>query len=536
MKIRHRLLAMGGISILLCALLSVSSFWALDRMETAVLSGRASAEVLRNQMEADMMHDAVRSDVLSAQLAMLRQDESGLAQARKGLDEHAARMRDVMSMNDRLIKDATLKKDVAEAMADIDVYLGKAATLMSATSLDPAQQQLMLAAFDEVFSRLEKSMSRLSDGIQSMNQAEEATAGAAYSGSIVAQLLLMGGVLVCMVLGIWWVMRSIAGPMQQAVAVANEIANGNLTARIEVKGEDECSELMCALGKMQKGLVGMIAEIRDNAHQVTSAAIQLSGAAHSVADSSRQQNDSAGDMASTIEEMSASISRVADHAKEASNISGETVSLSMQGNEVIGRVVSSMKEIVSTVSGSSEVIQGLSKQSDQINAIVKVIKEIADQTNLLALNAAIEAARAGEQGRGFAVVADEVRSLAARTAQSTDEIGGVVQGILDSTRLAMNSMDKGVGVVAEGERLAGEAGGAIFSIRHNADTAINAVGQIAHAMQEQQIASSAIAHRVHEIVAMSEQNDRAVQEAAETAAHLNELAVRMQVAVSRFRI
>jgi methyl-accepting chemotaxis protein len=241
-------------------------------------------------------------------------------------------------------------------------------------------------------------------------------------------------------------------------------------------------------------------------------------------------------MASTVEEMTVSIDQIAEHAREAQNISQSSSELSTQGSDVILKVVGDMRGIAETVHESSAIIEGLGRQSDEIYSIIQAIKEIADQTNLLALNAAIEAARAGEQGRGFAVVADEVRKLAERTTGSTEKIAAMIQKIQVGTKQAVASMEVGVERVNQGVSLAGQAGEAIRQIQAGAQRVGVAVTDISSALREQSIASSEIARHVEQVAQMSDENHAAIQHNAESALRLEELAMSLEGAVEKFKV
>ncbi|MGP0208772.1 methyl-accepting chemotaxis protein [Pseudomonas sp. NCHU5232] len=240
-------------------------------------------------------------------------------------------------------------------------------------------------------------------------------------------------------------------------------------------------------------------------------------------------------MAATVEELTVSINHVADNANEAHSLSSESGHQSAEGGAVIQETLGSMQRIADTVQGAAAQIAELGQHSDQISSIVNVIKDIADQTNLLALNAAIEAARAGEQGRGFAVVADEVRLLAQRTANSTQEITEMIKKIQSGTRNAVSNMEVGVEQVNGGLVQAGQAGDAIVSIRTASERVVGVVDQISLALREQTVASQDVARNVERIAQMSVENSEAVSDTSRTAHELQQLAVSLEKTVALFR-
>jgi methyl-accepting chemotaxis protein len=231
-----------------------------------------------------------------------------------------------------------------------------------------------------------------------------------------------------------------------------------------------------------------------------------------------------------------SIDQVEEHAREARAVTQDSSVQSSEGGRIIHEAASEMKRIAEAVNGTAGTIKDLEGYSDQISSIVQVIKDIADQTNLLALNAAIEAARAGEQGRGFAVVADEVRKLAERTGNSTQEIGAMIDKIQQGTQRAVQEMEAGVKRVGEGVSLAHQAGDSVTGIRDSAQRVTHAVDDISLALKEQTVAARDIAQKVEHIAQGSEENSAAVAQTAASAHRLEQLASELNELASRFRI
>ncbi|HUX62320.1 methyl-accepting chemotaxis protein [Sulfuricella sp.] len=329
--------------------------------------------------------------------------------------------------------------------------------------------------------------------------------------------------------------RDLGGEPAYAAEIARSIAAGNLAMTVVTKPNDSGS-MLAAMKQMQTRLKEMVAGILADADQVSSTATELAAASSQVAESSRQQSEAASSMAAAVEEMTVSIDQVSENADEARTLSKRSGELSEQGAGVIQNAATEMSQISDSVKESSQIIAALEQQSGEISSIVNVIKEIADQTNLLALNAAIEAARAGEQGRGFAVVADEVRKLAERTSKSTQEIAVMIEKIQGGTHSAFASMESGVARVSNGVTLANEAAGSITQIKTEAARVVQVVGDISNSLKEQSVASNDIAKNVEKIAQMSEENSAAVQETAKAAQHLEHLATSMQNTIGRFKV
>ncbi|MBL8415225.1 MAG: methyl-accepting chemotaxis protein [Propionivibrio sp.] len=347
----------------------------------------------------------------------------------------------------------------------------------------------------------------------------------------IALLAAMGSA----VLMVCTVSKQLGGEVFEAGNIAREISEGNLSVNISVRSGDS-SSLLASLKSMRDRLRSMAGEIQGSARQVTETAHKVSQAAAEVAQASTSQSDASGFAAAAVEELTVSIGHLSHNAEDAHTFSQQASELSQNGEAVIRSAGMEMEKIARSVQSSSAIIAELEQRSNEISTVVNVIKEIADQTNLLALNAAIEAARAGEQGRGFAVVADEVRKLAERTSKSTQEIALTVGKIQQGTLAAVHSMVSGVEQVQFGSRMAEQAGQSIGEIQSGSAQVVAAVNDISSALKEQSAASNDIARSIEQIAQRVTANKTASEKVAAAAIEMGNLADGLSASVRFFRL
>ena len=315
-----------------------------------------------------------------------------------------------------------------------------------------------------------------------------------------------------------------------------DLVNGDMTAQVDISGRDEMGEILCAVQSSKVLLGSVVDQIVSVSGDIDVRAKHLSSTMSKVEKSSQAQSDSAVSMAAAVEELTVSIDQVSNHAGDVRETSDNSRILASDGGKVVQQVVSDMEKINVAVMNAALTVEDLGKKSEQIQNIVKSIQEIADQTNLLALNAAIEAARAGEQGRGFAVVADEVRKLAEKTSKSTQEISAMTETITSSTNEAVAEMEAAVELVKSGATLAEQAGSAIVEINGGALRVLSGVEDISNSIHEQSLAGREIAVNVEKVAQMSEENSAAVQEVSHTVEKMEHLSKSLGESVSHFRV
>ncbi len=336
----------------------------------------------------------------------------------------------------------------------------------------------------------------------------------------------------------WRVVRSVTsqlgGEPAYAAEVMRSVAAGDLRVDVSVSGGERDS-LLGALAQMVHKLRQMVGEIGDNAERVAGNSREISGVSKSVANAAHGQSDAASSIAAAVEQMTVSVSHISDSARETESNSARAAVLAEQGEARADEAVREMGAMAATVDQAAMKIEQLVERATEIGSIAHVNNEIAAQTNLLALNAAIEAARAGEQGRGFAVVADEVRKLAERTSAATEEIGGMIGAIQGDTASAVEVMGRVAGQVKGGVDLVQGAAGSLREIREGTQVALDRIRDVADATKEQTSVSTAIAQQVEQIAQMVEGTSESMRSAVGAVEELEKLASDLHDLVGRFR-
>lgn len=517
------------IAILIC-------LWQIERIaaDTAKISRNWLPSIVQiEKMSRDRLRYRVRS--LEYLLPGSAAEREKLAASLEGLEKGVTQSIDdyrplIVSAEEKQIVD-----NIARFAADYKTAVGKAVTQMKNGDEEAAQ----------AIRRTEwvKAADALRDELAALTKLniEGAAADSQRADDKIRLAKLYGfgalgiGILIAMLTS-WLMARRMGRQLEVVVDASRRIASGDLHTPLPEATRDEVGQLVHAMGEMQGALQDTLRRTSDNAGELSSAARQLGDGVAQMERSVAVQSSASSAIAASMEELTVSITHVSENTGDASRLAQDSDRQAREGRDTINKLIDEINRVSRVVSTASERIAGLESESQKISNIVQVIKEIAEQTNLLALNAAIEAARAGEHGRGFAVVADEVRKLSERTSHSTGEITGMVASIQDSTRQAVAGIDEGVSAVGNSVEHARHAGETISALQDIARQVADLIGEVDSALREQSTASAEVGKRIEEIATHTEETSAATSQALRSAETLNGVAANMVETVKRFRL
>ena len=366
----------------------------------------------------------------------------------------------------------------------------------------------------------------------------EATLQAAHDEQSALRLLIIIAVISMLVGGgmAFLIIRSLIKSIRSAVKVADIISSGDLAQDIEVTGNDEMGQLLGALSTMRNNLYNMVTQMVDSSSQLAAASEELAAVSEETNQNIHNQQSEVEQAATAINEMTATIQEVARNAASTSETARSTNTATVDGQNVVTLTVSSINQLSSEIENASAVIHQLESHSEDIGGVLDVIKNIAEQTNLLALNAAIEAARAGEQGRGFAVVADEVRTLASRTQESTQEIESMIEKLQSGSRQAVHAMESSSKQAVLSVEQANSAGDALQTITESVSLISDMSTQIATAAEEQSTVADEINRNITSVSDLGNQTAAGANETTASSEELVRLAVGLQELIAQFKV
>ncbi len=481
---------------------------------------------------------AVDEIAASVRMLVLLKDEKAIAAERVKIEEARGRYREAMAKLEETEKSAEGKQLLENAKSAI----------VPAVQANNRVVELALAhKQEEAIALLMKEAIPLTGKVQDLFSAEARfQQGNVDDTYRKADLIyertkwfqLVAGVF-AVVLGIaaaLYLTRHLAYRINGLVYMTGHIAGGDLSREIPISGKDELAVLGTSINSMRNSMSTMIASVRETATHVESSANVLNTVCEQIATSTEQMAAQTGTIATAGEEMAATSNGIAENCNIVAENSRKGLELVAEGVSVVEDTIAGMTRISERVKATAASLDGLGARSDQIGEIVGTIEDIADQTNLLALNAAIEAARAGEQGRGFAVVADEVRALAERTTRATKEIAQMIRTIQNETAEAVKSMDEGVTEVERGSEDAARSGSALNEILAQINAISTEVGQIAAAAEEQTATTMQITGNIQQMSGVVQMSASCSQDSASSASALHASAMELNRLVERFTL
>ena len=339
-----------------------------------------------------------------------------------------------------------------------------------------------------------------------------------------------------LIIGINSIIDAIMLPINDGAKVLDQMATGDFTTRVTGDYHGDHQKIKNSINNLGNSVVDLVKQLTDAIEATASASTQISSSAEEMAAGAQEQSAQTGEVSAAVEQMAATIVETTQNASQAAELAKQAGNTANEGGKVVKQTIDGIESIAKVVSDASEIVEELGVSSDKIGEIIQVIDDIADQTNLLALNAAIEAARAGEQGRGFAVVADEVRKLAERTTTATKEIADMIKQIQSQTAEAVKSMRSGKEETEKGKDLAKQAGTSLGEIKVGSDHVMNAVEQVATASEEQSATVEQISKNVEGINTVAQESAAGVEQIARASEDLNRLTDGLQSLVQQFKI
>ncbi len=537
MTIAKRLQILIGSSILGMLLLAIVSYQQINKVYETTNYANVNvipSILVLNQAALDFSRVRVR-----LYRHVLTQDEKKMAEIENSVHEGRKAVEKALKDYEALLSDANDKK-LLDANKTAFAEYNKSVDNTMAMSLQHQKDEARDALIKNV-ALAQKFNDALSAHMKYNSDIGKQWSDDAMTTKQSASMLAIGITLLCLtvlaVLGVT-TLRILTTRISEANQIAERIAAGNLGAigSDAGKSSDEVGRLVQSLEKMRGDLAATIGEVVKQADEVASSSDQLSAAAHQVAVSTEHQAQSTSSAAAAVEQLTVSIDHVGSSAEDATQRANEAGGMALSSGKEVDLAAQQIAKVADSVEHSSQQILVLSEQVQQIGNVTVVIREVADQTNLLALNAAIEAARAGEQGRGFAVVADEVRKLAERTTHSVQEIAGMISTIQDGAKAAVSSMQASSEVVGEVVAAASRASESMHGIRAATEVVGQSITGISDALGEQRSASIDLSRSVESIAQMSEENTSAVNSVADTANQLVNVSERLKGSVARFQL
>ena len=533
LKMRTKLLAGFLFMVVIALAIGVVGF-----VNTTKISDAMNAMYQGEQLHSTRLQglstafQRMHSEFLLVVLARTEEERMASAQKAEIRNEEVRKFAKEVEMGIRTEEEKTAFKTFSDAINVFSTQREEVVDLVTSSRLNKAKD-LLYSNVETTRRLMHESLVKLVDiNLESSRVAAEQASTTAEQAKVAIVVVLGLGVLLGLLFGVF-VARSVSQPIK---AIVQSVENADLNTVFKSDRKDEIGDLMKSFDRFVETLKETLTRVIEAAAAVASASAEISAGTEEMAAGAQEQSSQAADVSSAMEQMTRTILENSKNAAGTTETAKSARVAAERGGKVVQESINAMRKIAEVVLKSASTVRALGKSSDQIGDIVSVIDDIADQTNLLALNAAIEAARAGEQGRGFAVVADEVRKLAERTSTATKEIAEMIKKIQTDTTDAVVSMEAGTKEVNEGIRLADDAGNALSEIVEVFHRVTEKVAQIAAASEQQAASSEQISKNVEAISSVTHETASGIQEIARTAEDLNRLTESLQTLTGRFKL